>query len=282
MGQAPATKAASVRTFPRNFKGRSGTDDDFIYLSSPETAVATALHGQITDPRKLGPYPRIIEPKKYEYNESIILKPLPAGERARVEIVRGPNIAPFPKFDGLPDEYEGKVLLKLGDNVSTDDILPAGNRVLPFRSNIPKISEFAFERLDRGFFQRCTESGGGIIAGGENYGQGSSREHAAIAPRYLGIRVKIARSFARIHRTNLINFGILPLVFADPSDYSIIEQGDTLWFRGLKNAVASSDEIAALIKGKERAVRFALALSERERSYIIEGGLLNYIRKNRK
>lgn len=280
MGQAPPTKAASVRTFPRNFKGRSGTDDDYIYLSSPETAVAAALYGQITDPRKLGPYPRIVEPKKYEYNESIILKPLPPEERARVEIVRGPNIAPFPKFDPLPDEYEGTVLLKLGDNVSTDDILPAGNRVLPFRSNIPKISEFAFERLDRGFLQRCKNAGGGIIAGGENYGQGSSREHAAIAPRYLGIRIKIARSFARIHRANLVNFGILPLVFVDPSDYNLIEQGGSMWFRGLRGAVASADEISALVKGQERTVRFTLTLSKRERSYILEGGLLNYIRKS--
>jgi len=280
MGQAPPTKAASVRTFPRNFKGRSGTDDDFVYLSSPETAVAAALYGQITDPRKLGPYPRIVEPKKYEYNESIILKPLPPEQRASVEIVRGPNIAPFPNFDELPDEYEGTVLLKLGDNISTDDILPAGNRVLPFRSNIPKISEFAFERLDRSFFKRCVERGGGIIAGGENYGQGSSREHAAIAPRYLGIRIKIAKSFARIHRANLVNFGILPLVFADPSDYRIIEQGSSLWFRGLRGAVSSTEEISALIKGQERAVRFTLALSQRERSYILEGGLLNYIRKS--
>ncbi|CAG1771122.1 partial aconitate hydratase, partial [uncultured bacterium] len=279
MGQAPATRAASVRTFPRNFKGRSGTDDDYIYLSSPETAVAAALHGRITDPRKLGQYPRVVEPKTYEYNESIIIKPLPPEKRAKVEVVRGPNIAPFPAFDALPAEYEGKVLLKLGDNVSTDEILPAGNRVLPFRSNIPKISEFAFERLDRGFLQRCRESGGGLIVAGENYGQGSSREHAAIAPRYLGIRIKIARSFARIHRANLVNFGILPLTFADPSDYKNLEQGDTLWFRGLKEAVASSDELAALVKGKEAAIRFALNLSKRERAYILEGGLLNHIRK---
>jgi aconitate hydratase len=179
MGQAPPTGAASVRTFPRNFKGRSGTEDDFIYLSSPETAVAAAIYGQITDPRKLGPCPRITEPRKYEYNDSIIVKPMATEERASVEIVRGPNIAPFPKFDSLPDEYEGRILLKLGDNISTDDILPAGNRVLPFRSNIPKISEFAFERLDKSFLKRCIEIGGGIIAAGENYGQGSSREHAA-------------------------------------------------------------------------------------------------------
>lgn len=281
MGQAPATGTASVRTFPRNFKGRSGTDDDAVYLSSPETAVASALHGRITDPRKLGPYPRIVEPKRYEHNESIIMRPLPPEERERVEIIRGPNIVPFPGLDTLPEEYEGEVLLKLPDNVSTDDILPAGNRVLPFRSNIPKISEFVFERLDRGFAQRCREAGGGIVVGGENYGQGSSREHAAIAPRFLGVRVKIARSFARIHRANLINFGVLPLVFVDPSDYGSLGQGDVLWFRGLRKAVESSDETAALVKGRERAIRLAIALSARERSYVLEGGLLNFIRKKR-
>jgi aconitate hydratase len=280
MGQAPPTGGASVRTFPRNFKGRSGTEDDFIYLSSPETAVAAAIYGQITDPRKLGRYPKITEPRKYEYNESIIIKPIPAGERSRVEITRGPNIAPFPKFDSLPDEYEGRVLLKLGDNISTDEILPAGNRVLPYRSNIPKISEFAFERLDKSFLKRCVESGGGIIAAGENYGQGSSREHAAIAPRYLGVRVKIAKSFARIHRANLINFGILPLVFADPSDYGRIEQGDSICFRGLKQAVVAEDEITGVIKGSGHTVRFTLALSQRERSYLLEGGLINYVKKN--
>ena len=281
MGQAPPTGAASVRTFPRNFKGRSGTEDDFIYLSSPETAVAAAIYGQITDPRKLGPCPRITEPKKYEHNDSIITKPLPDEDRARVEIIRGPNIAQFPKFDELPGAYEGKVLLKLGDNVSTDDILPAGNRVLPYRSNIPKISEFAFERLDKDFLKRCVENEGGIIIAGENYGQGSSREHAAIAPRYLGVRVKIAKSFARIHRANLINFGILPLMFIDPSDYSSIAHDDSICFKGLKEALASSDEIAGIIRNKDRTVRFSLALSQREREYILEGGRLNRIRKNK-
>jgi len=281
MGQAPPTKAASVRTFPRNFKGRSGTDDDYIYLSSPETAVAAAIFGAITDPRKLGQYPRIVEPKKYRYNDSLILKPLPIEERRKIEVTRGPNIAPFPAFDALPDSYEGRVVLKAGDNVSTDDILPAGNRVLPFRSNIPKISEFAFERIDRLFSQRCAESGGGIVVGGENYGQGSSREHAAIAPRYLGIRIKIAQSFARIHRANLVNFGILPLVFSDPSDYSKLGQGDTLSFEGLRAAVEKSDEIVGIVKEKNRGFKFTLNLSQRERAMILEGGLLNLLKKER-
>jgi len=281
MGQAPPTGAASVRTFPRNFKGRSGTEDDFVYLSSPETAVATAIYGKITDPRKLGACPRIAEPKKYEHNDSIMIKPLPPQERAKIEITRGPNIAPFPVFTPLPDEYEGRVLLKLPDNVSTDDILPAGNRVLPYRSNIPKISEFAFERLDKGFLERCRQSGGGIIVGGENYGQGSSREHAAIAPRYLGVRVKIAKSFARIHRANLINFGILPLVFADPSDYSSIEQNGSISFKKLREAVETSDEIAGIVDGKGRLIRFSMDLTRRERESVLEGGRLNSFRKKR-
>ncbi len=281
MGQAPPTKAASVRTFPRNFKGRSGTEDDYVYLSSPETAVAAALSGRITDPRKLGPYPRVVEPKRYRYNDSIILKPLPPVERAGVEVVRGPNIAPFPLFDALPESYEARVLIKLGDNVSTDDILPAGNRVLPFRSNIPKISDFVLERLDRQFSKRCMESGGGIIAAGENYGQGSSREHAAIAPRYLGVRIKAAVSFARIHRANLINFGVLPLVFADPSDYKALEEGQTLVFTDIRKAVESSDEIVGVVKESGRGFRFSINLSGRERESVLEGGLLNRIRKER-
>lgn len=282
MGQAPPTKAASVRTFPRNFKGRSGTDDDFVYLSSPETAVAAAIFGCITDPRKLGQYPRVAEPKKYIYNESIIIKPLPMEERKKVEVVRGPNIAPFPRFEPLPESYEGTVLLKTGDNVSTDDILPAGNKVLPFRSNVPRISDFAFERLDRTFSKRCKEAGGGIIVGGENYGQGSSREHAAIAPRYLGVRIKIAKGFARIHRTNLVNFGIIPLVFNEPFDYGSIRQNDALVFNDLRKAVESgATVIEAVVKGSDRKIAFDMHLSQRERSYILEGGLLNHIKKIR-
>ncbi|HBG45730.1 MAG TPA: aconitate hydratase [Deltaproteobacteria bacterium] len=281
MGQAPPTKAASVRTFPRNFKGRSGTDDDYVYLSSPETAVAAAIFGSITDPRKLGAYPRVVEPKRYLYNESVIIKPMPPDERKKVEIISGPNIIPFPDFDALPDSYEGRVVLKTGDNVSTDDILPAGNRVLPFRSNIPKISEFAFELLDRQFRQRCKDSGGGIIVGGENYGQGSSREHAAIVPRYLGIRIKAAKSFARIHRANLVNFGILPLLFSDPSEYSAVEQGDVISLADIRKAVESSDEVIGIIKEKGRGLRFILNLSPRERACILEGGLINRLRKEK-
>ncbi|MFQ5441784.1 MAG: aconitate hydratase [Thermodesulfobacteriota bacterium] len=284
MGQAPATGTVSVRTFPRNFKGRSGTEEDLVYLSSPEVAVAAAVFGEITDPKKLGKYPRVVEPKKYTYNESIIIKPLPPAEREKVEVIKGPNIISFPRFEPLPESYEAGVLLKTGDNITTDHILPGGNRILPLRSNIPKISDYAFERIDRGFVKRCREAGGGIVMGGENYGQGSSREHAAIAPRFLGIRIKIAKSFARIHRSNLINFGIVPLVFTDPSDYERITQGDTLSLPEILKAVKEGDkETFALIKNRHgERITLNIDLSERERWYILAGGLLNHVREKRR
>ncbi len=280
MGQAPPTGTVSVRTFPRNFPGRSGTEEDRVYLSSPETAVATAINGVITDPRRLGRCPKITEPERYVYNEKIIVAPLPAAERKKITVVRGPNIAPFPSFGQLPSSYEGEVLLKVGDNVSTDSIMPAGNKVLPLRSNIPLISAHAFERIEPGFGQRCEKAGGGVIVGGENYGQGSSREHAAIAPRYLGIRVKIAKSFARIHRTNLINFGIVPLTFARAADYRALKQGDRLKFTGIKEAVKSgATEFTALRVKDGRKISLGINLSARERASIVEGGMLNVIRK---
>jgi len=252
MGQAPATGTVSVRTFPRNFAGRSGTENDQVYLVSPETAVATAITGHITDPRSLGPFPRVIEPKKYIYNDSIIIKPLSPAKRAKVEITRGPNITPFPDFPPLPASFSGEVLLKMGDNVTTDHILPAGNRILPFRSNIPRISEFAFERIDKTFARRCKAAGGGLVIGGENYGQGSSREHAAIAPRFLGIRIKIAKSFARIHKANLINMGIVPLTFLNTKDYNRIKEGETMDFHGRSRAVRDGkNEIKAILNKKK-------------------------------
>jgi aconitate hydratase len=283
MGQAPATGAVSVRTFPRNFPGRSGTEDDRVYLSSPETAVATAVFGRITDPRKLGRYPRVVEPKKYAYNDSLIIKPLSEEESKNIEVIRGPNIAPFPALGGLDESfdkgYEAMVLLKVGDNITTDHILPAGNKILPLRSNIPLISEYVYERVDKSFAKRCKDAGGGIIVGGENYGQGSSREHAALAPRYLGIRVKIAKGFARIHRSNLINFGIVPLVFVDPGDYGAIEQLDTLGLPELKDAIEEGRaETYGVIAGKKR-IPLKVDLSERERASILAGGLLNLIRR---
>jgi aconitate hydratase len=293
MGQAPATGTNSVRTFPRNFPGRSGTEGDRVYLASPETAAAAAFFGAITDPRKLGDYPEVEEPEKFVFNETLIIKPLPGKERAKIEILRGPNIPPFPEFDPLPEEYDGEVLLKVGDNVTTDHIMPAGNYVLPLRSNIPMISEHTYERVDKEFAARSKVKGGGIIVGGENYGQGSSREHAAIGPRFLGVRVKIAKTFARIHRANLINFGIVPVTFLDPSDYDIVSQGDRISFPDLKKAVLDgsleltaevnagrTSEVAA--NSGKRKIDLELALTERERESIVKGGLLNVVKKRGK
>jgi aconitate hydratase len=272
MGQAPATGTVSLRTFPRNFKGRSGTKDDLVYLCSPETAAASALTGKITDPRTLGPYPAIEYPARYFFKPEWFIMPPKDGSNA--EIIRGPNIKPFPRFDAMPETFSGEVLIKVGDNISTDIIMPAGNRVLPLRSNIPAISEFVFEALDPAFARRAGEKGGGIVVGGENYGQGSSREHAALAPRYLGVIAKIAKSFARIHKANLINFGIVPLVFKDPKDYDFFRQGDRVVLAGVKQAIASgAAEIVAQVGGRNIAT--ILDVSERQRKVLLSGGILN-------
>ena len=228
MGCAPASGSVSVRTFNRNFEGRSGTKDARVYLVSPETAAATALTGRLTDPRDLGEYPEIELPKSFIINDNMIIQPLPEEEAKKVEIKRGPNIKPLPSFDPISDTLEGKVLIKVGDNITTDHIMPAGARILPFRSNIPEISKFVFEAVDPEFYNKAREANGGFIIGGENYGQGSSREHAALAPKYLGIKAVIVKSFARIHLANLINFGIVPLTFKNPDDYDKIDEGDNL------------------------------------------------------
>ncbi len=228
MGSAPSSGANSVRTFNRNFEGRSGTKDAKVYLVSPETAVATALSGRLTDPRTLGDAPVITLPDTYFVNDNMILRPFPEAEAAKVEIQRGPNIAPLPSFPPLGDTLSGSVLLKVGDNITTDHIMPAGAKVLPLRSNIPLISKHVFEAVDPAFHDRALAAGGGFIVGGENYGQGSSREHAALAPKYLGVKAVVVKSFARIHLANLINFGIVPLTFADPADYDRIDREDSL------------------------------------------------------
>ena len=278
MGQAPSTGTVSLRTFPRNFPGRSGTENDQVYLCSPETAIAAAIFGKITDPRKLGDYPDIVEPEKFMFNEELIIKPLPPAETKKVNVIRGPNIVPFPKLEPLPAEYSGEILLKVGDNITTDHILSGGNDVLPLRSNIPAISEHVYERVDKTFYKRCREKGGGIIIGSENYGQGSSREHAALAPRYLGVQIKIAKSFARIHRSNLINFGIVPLLFSDPSDYEKLKLGDRLRFPDLRKQIeAGKDEVTAECNGRE--IKLKLRVTDRERKCILEGGYLNLVKK---
>ena len=272
IGQAPPTDGVSLRTFNRNFYGRSGTQSAKVYLVSPETAVASAIHGEITDPRKLGTYPEITLPEKIMIDDSMFV--FPTEKTHAGKIVRGPNIKPLPNFPPIPDRLQGAVLLKLGDNVSTDDILPGGSEILALRSNIPEISKYAFRYVDPSFADRALKKGGGFIVGGENYGQGSSREHAALSPRYLGVRAIIAESFARIHLANLVNFGIIPLTFVDKQDYSGVSQGDVLDVdvRGLKKNLC----IKNVTKGLE--IQVDLSLSDREKDVIKAGGKLASIK----
>ncbi len=277
MGQAPASGTNSLRTMPRNYKGRSGTDDDFVYLCSPETAAASALTGRITDPRTLGNFPRVEYPKSYAFNPNWFF--MPSRTPDKVEIIRGPNIKPFPTFGSLEDDIEAEVLIKVGNDISTDIIMPAGNRVLPLRSNIPAISDFVFVQADEGFAKRAREKKSGVVIGGENYGQGSSREHAALAPRYLGVRVKIVKSFARIHKSNLINFGILPLTFSNPSDYEGVRQGDRMRITGIRRLLESGAvEVPVQLNG--RTIMTRLEVSDRHRRILLAGGLLNLARAN--
>jgi len=275
MGQAPASGTVSLRTFPRNFPGRSGTKDDRIYLCSPETAVAAGIFGEIRDPRNLGTCPRVKNPTKYVINDSMIIPPL--SDSTKVEIKRGPNIKPLPDFEKLPESLECKVILKVGDNITTDDIMPAGNTVLPLRSNIPEISKFVYNQVDPEFPEKAKKAGNAAVIGGENYGQGSSREHAAIAPRYLGVRVKIAKSFARIHYDNLINFGIIPLVFENPEDYILLKEGDTISLPKVREEILNETQVTVQLHGKSLKVR--INFSEGDRNKIIYGGLLNYLIK---
>ncbi|MDU0458817.1 MAG: aconitate hydratase [Geobacteraceae bacterium] len=280
MGQAPGTDQVSLRTFPRNFPGRSGTKNDRVYLCSPETAAASGIAGVITDPRKLGDvmsYPSVQNPEKYLLDDSGIVFPLE--DSSAVEIKTGPNIVPFPDFEALPDSLQASVAIRLGDNITTDHIMPAGNKVLPLRSNIPAISDHVFEQVDEEFPARARSLGNGVVVAGENYGQGSSREHAAIAPRFLGIRAKIVKSFARIHKANLVNFGILPLVFRDPADMELFQQGDRVSFPGVRQLVESGAvEIPVLVNGRE--VVTLLNVSDRQRRELLAGGTLNYVKNN--
>ncbi len=276
MGQAPPSGGVSVRSFNRNFPGRSGTKDANVYLASPETCVAAALTGEMTDPRKLGKYPKIVLPKSIKIDDSGIIPP--SRTPGKVKVLRGPNIAPLPINKAMPASIAGEILLKVGDNITTDHIMPAGAKILPLRSNIPKISEFVYFQVDQHFAQRAKEKGGGFIVGGDNYGQGSSREHAALAPMYLGIKLVLVKSFARIHLANLINFGILPVTFENQADYDKIAQGDKLDIPNLKKAVSQADKlkITNISNGKKFTVN--INLTQRQRKIILAGGLLNFTR----
>jgi aconitate hydratase len=287
MGFAPPTKAPSVRTFNRNFPGRSGTEEDLVYLCSPETAAAAGLQGAIADPRdaakELGAKWRAVpEPAEYPNDRSGYLWPPKAGgDRAGVAVRRGPNIAPYGLPPMLPDMLEGEVLLKVGDNISTDGIMPAGAKILPLRSNIPAIAEHVFEYVDAGFPARAKAKGGGFILAGENYGQGSSREHAAAAPAHLGVRLVIAKGFARIHGDNLVNFGIPPLTFADPALYAKVEQGDRLRVSGIHAALRAGTPLAIEDVTKGRVVQAVPKLAPRQREILLAGGAVRWLKARR-
>ncbi len=274
MGQAPGTGNVSLRTFPRNFPGRSGSFPDSVYLCSPETAVASAIFGKITDPRKLGEYPLVSNPEKYFVNDENLIWPPESG--GSIEVEMGPNIKSFPEFGPLEDNLEGVIALKVNDNITTDHIMPAGSKVLPLRSNIPAISEFVFNNIDLDFPSRAKSAGSVFIVAGENYGQGSSREHAAIAPRFLGVRAKFAKSFARIHKANLINFGILPFCFENPEDYNLLKPGDRLRISGIRKSLEAGAESLDVVEvGSSRSFRVKLEVTPRDRRILLAGGLIN-------
>jgi aconitate hydratase len=274
MGQAPPTGAVSVRTSTRNFRGRSGTPDDRVYLASPATCAATALRGEITDPRDLGEPVTIEYPARFAVSDNMILPP--ADDPDAVEIIRGPNIKPLPEFRPLPDVIRGRVLIIVGDDITTDDISPAGAKILPLRSNLPAISEFVFQRIDPDFVRRAKEWGGGFVVGGANYGQGSSREHAALSPMYLGVKAIIAKSFSRIHHANLINMGVLPLVFADAADYDAAAQGDEWEIADVRAALEAKEGLTVRNLTRDAAFSVTYSLTERQVAVILAGGLLNY------
>ena len=273
MGQAPPSKGITLRTFNRNFEGRSGTKDASIYLSSVEVAVASAIKGVITDPRSLGDASKIILPENFLVDDEMIIPP--SDNKNDIKVVMGPNIKPVPVGQPLSDVISGKVLLKTLDNVTTDHIMPAGSKILPLRSNIPAISEFTFTRIDPSFPERAKKHGGGFIVGGENYGQGSSREHAALAPMHLGVRAVIAKSFARIHKANLINFGIMPLEFLDVKDYDHIEQEDII---EISNLMKNIDKDSFKIKNTTKTMTYEVktGFTKRQKEILLSGGLLNY------
>ncbi len=280
MGQSPNSKGISLRTFNRNFEGRSGTRDGQIYLVSPETAAASAIAGVFTDPRTLGKMPPYVMPERFYINDNMVVPPASPDEAENVEILRGPNIKPFPVNTPLAESIEANVTLKVGDNITTDHIMPAGAKILPLRSNIPEISKHCFEVCDETFPTRALEAKKSIVVGGVNYGQGSSREHAALAPLYLGVKAIICKSFARIHRQNLINNGILPLEFVNEADYDKIDQGDDLAIENIRDIVEKGKDIIVKDKTKGIDIPVKCELSDRGRGMILAGGLLNFTKNN--
>lgn len=282
MGQSPNSGGISLRTFNRNFEGRSGTKDGQIYLVSPELAAVSALTGVLTDPRTLGDMPNFELPEYFTINDNMVVPPIEEELMDTVEVLRGPNIKPFPVSEAMSDEIVAKCSLKVGDNITTDHIMPAGAKILPLRSNIPEISKYCFAVCDENFHDRALELGKSIIIGGSNYGQGSSREHAALAPLYLGIKAVIVKSFARIHMANLINAGIIPMTFADETDYDKIDQMDEFKMTNLKAVIGGENELTITDVTKGFDFKVKIDLSDRQREMLIAGGLLNYTKENSK
>ena len=276
MGFSPKSKGISLRTFNRNFLARSGTKDAEVYLVSPELAAASAVAGVLVDPTTLGKAPKIELPSRYTINDNLIELPASVEEAESVVVERGPNIKPIPKGEAPAENLECELILKVGDNITTDHIMPAGAKILPYRSNVPKLSEFCFTVCDKDFPERAKAKGGGIILGGQNYGQGSSREHAALVPLYLGIKAVVAKSFARIHMANLINFGILPATLKCEEDYDKISEGDELSIEGYRAAIESGDEIILKNKTTGEEIPLTISLSKRQREILLYGGTLNY------
>ncbi len=279
MGQSPRSGGVSLRTFNRNFEGRSGTADAQVYLVSPETAAVSALTGHFTDPRSLGEPVTVAMPEKFLLNDNLILPPAPEALMETVEIRRGPNIKPFPVSEELPESLEKKAVLKVGDNITTDHIMPAGAKILPYRSNIPYLSNFCFTVCDKDFPVRCKKEGGGIIIGGHNYGQGSSREHAALVPLYLGIKAVAAKSYARIHCANLANAGLIPLQFTDEADYDKIEQMDLLRLPHIRAELEQGCDVTMINVTKGIEIKLTAVLTKRQRKMVLAGGLLNYTKR---
>ena len=280
MGFSPKSKGVSLRTFNRNFLARSGTHDAEVYLVSPEVAAASAISGVVVDPTTLGKAPEVKIPKTFLINDNLIELPASEEEAASVLVERGPNIKPIPKGKAPDKDLSTELILKVGDNITTDHIMPAGTKILPYRSNVPKLSEFCFTVCDKEFPERAKAKGGGIILGGENYGQGSSREHAALVPLYLGIKAVIAKSFARIHVANLINFGIVPMTLKNPEDYDKISEGDEIYIEGFADGVLNEDKLVLTDRTNGKEIELSLSLTERQRKILTAGGLLNYTKEN--